>query len=139
MGYSFSPQRRMRVNNNQGRNMTSNARREEALKLLAATGLNRLNYAPPVIRTLWRMGFDIPPPHFASFFYSAALSGTSFAVVWGLLMWLMLSLSHGVSIPVLICLAAFAGLFFGVAMAGYYAIGRRKYHLPKWEALRPAS
>jgi hypothetical protein len=117
--------------------MTSNARREEALKLLATTGLNRLNYAPPLVRMLWRMGFDVPPPHFASFFYSAAMSGIYFAVGLGLLMWLMLWSSHGVSIPLLICMAAFAGLFFGVAMAGYYAIGRRKYHLPKWETLLP--
>ena len=69
--------------------MTSNPRREAALELLAATGLNPWNYEPPLVRVLWRIGFDAPPPHFASFTCAAVVSGVSFAVVWGLLMWLM--------------------------------------------------
>jgi len=119
--------------------MTPNHRREAALKLLAATGLNRLNYEPPLVRLLWRMGFDVPPPHFASFFYGAVVSGAAFAVLWGLLMWFMTWRSQGVSIPWGIGMATFTGLLFGIAMAGYYSIGRRKYNLPDWNSIPSAA
>ena len=118
--------------------MRSNSRREAALELLAATGLNRVNYEPPLIRVLWRLGLDAPPPHFASFASCAIVSGVFFAVIWGLLMWLMAWQSQGVSLPLGIGMAAFVGLLFGVAMAGYYSVGRRKYKLPEWNSLLPA-
>ena len=37
--------------------------------------------------------------------------------------------------PLGIGMAAFAGLLFGVGMAGYYSVGRRRYKLPAWKAL----
>lgn len=31
--------------------------------------------------------------------------------------------------------AVSAGILFGLAMAGYYAYGRKKYNLPRWQDL----
>ena len=118
--------------------MIPNPRREAALKLLAATGLNRWNYEPPIVRVLWRMGIDAPPPHFASFAYGALVSGASFAAIWALFLWLITWHSQGTSLALSIGMAAFGGLLFGVAMAGYYSVTRRKYRLPEWSTLLPA-
>lgn len=119
--------------------MTPHPRREAALKLLAATGLSRLNYEPPLVRMLWRMGFDIPPPHFATFSQAAWLSGVSFAGLWGLLMWVMVGQPNGLAMPWGIGIAGFVGLLFGVAMASYYAWGRRRHKLPDWQSLPDAA
>ena len=39
-------------------------RREAALRLMAGTGIWRSNYAPPLVRLAWRLGWDLPLPHY---------------------------------------------------------------------------
>ena len=116
--------------------MKSNPRREAALRLLAATGLKRSNYEPPLLRLLWRLGVDAPPPHFASFVGNALVAGVFFGSIWGFLMWLFLWRQQAVPATAPIVLTVVAGLFFGIAMAGYYAFGQRKYKLPSWHSMR---
>ena len=111
------------------------SKRETALKLLAATGIWRSNYAPPITRLMWRFGFNVPPPHFARFGSVALIAGVYFAVAWGLLMWLVTWSQQQQSMYISVVSACAAGLFFGLAMAGYYAYGRRKYKLPSWDSL----
>jgi Family of unknown function (DUF6404) len=111
--------------------MDSNPRRDTALTLLAATGMRKSNYAPPLFRLLWRAGFDIPPPHFMSFGARALLLGGFFGVGWGFFMALFMKVR-----PVALMLASLAaGLLFGCAMAAYHAYERRKHRLPAWDSL----
>jgi len=42
---------------------------------------------------------------------------------------------QGFPVALAVVLAAGVGLFVGLSMAGYYAYGRRKYHLPKWNSI----
>jgi Family of unknown function (DUF6404) len=117
--------------------MSSNPKREAALKLLASTGIWRSNYAPPMLRFLWRLGFDTPPPHLVNFSSNALFCGTYFGVTWGLLMWFVFWSPHKISPAAAIISAVFAGIFFGLSMAAYYAHGRRKHNLPLWKDLKP--
>lgn len=117
--------------------MMTSTRREAALQLLEATGMRKSSYAPPGVHLLWRLGIDCPPPHFARFWSVLVLSGVYFGIFWGLLMWLFMWLSSTASKSLLFgslpLAACFAGGFFGLGMAIYYAYGRKKYQLPLWE------
>jgi Family of unknown function (DUF6404) len=115
--------------------MNTNTKRTRALKVLAATGIWRSNYEPPLLRLLWRLGLNVPPPHFAGFFSTAAIEGVFFGVLWGFLMWLLVWSSRGMTFTPVAVLSALTDLFFGLAMAGYYAQGKHKYKLPTWQEL----
>lgn len=116
--------------------MATHQRREAALKLLAATGMRRSNYEPPILRLLWRLGFiNVPPPHFAPFWACALLSGVYFCFIWGVLMWFLTWSRQGMSGSGALAASAFAGFLFGLSMAGYYAYSRRKHGLPPWQEL----
>jgi len=112
--------------------MNFEKRREVALALLQKTGIWRSNYKPPILRLLWRIGFDAPPPHFASFFANFILSGVSFGTIWGFVMWFALWSPQGMPFSRAAFAAFLAGLYFGLVMAVYYRYSARKHSLPKW-------
>lgn len=111
-------------------NMTTHKKRTAALALLAQTGIWRSNYEPPLLRLLWRLGFDVPLPHMMSFWKNALSAGSYFGIAWGLIMW-----TQGTTGTGLLVGAVVAGLLFGIGMASYYAYGKRKYKLPSWQEL----
>lgn len=114
--------------------MTEIEKRRAALELLARTLIKPSNFQPPAIRLLWHLGVNARPPHFASFMSNTALYGGVYAVVWGLGMWL--TVWHGkLTPPEAAIFAAVTGLCFGLAMAAYYACGKRKHKLPSWNEL----
>ena len=115
--------------------MKTSEKRDAALKLLASTGIWRSNYAPPLLRLLWRLGFDVPPPHFGTFWGNALSNGTFFGIGWGVLMWLFGLYDPEMSLGLKFRVASGAGLIFGLAMASYYAYGKRKHNLPSWKEL----
>lgn len=47
----------------------------------------RSNYAPPLLRGLWMLGFKIPPLPFVRFWQIMLMMGLMFSVLWGLMMW----------------------------------------------------
>jgi len=96
----------------------------------------RSNYEPPALRLLWRLGVDVPPPHFASFSSTALALGTFFGFAWGLAMWLFLWRAQAVPAETVLIVVFVAGLLFGTCMASYYAFGRRRYKLPPWNSLQ---
>jgi hypothetical protein len=110
-------------------------KRTKALELLKASGMRRNNYEPPLVSLLWKLGFPVPPPHFASFLGCVAFAGILFGVVWGLVMWFTTWSGSGMDLHAAILVSAVSGLLFGAAMAGMYAYGRRKHKLPAWDAL----
>jgi membrane associated rhomboid family serine protease len=99
---------------------------------LSLKGLGPYTSAPPLYRLLWRLGFDVPPPPFASFMSNALVMGIMFGIVWGLLMWFILWQGE---FPVVgaIFTAVVAGVCFGLAMAAYYRWRVSKLGLPRWE------
>ena len=115
--------------------MSFDLKRTQALEIMARTGVWRSSYEPPAFRTLWRMGIRIPPPHFIPFFPGALGMGLSFAVSWGILMWLLVWSHTDFELQGVFIASGLAGLLFGVFMALYYAYGRYKYKLPKWNSL----
>ena len=115
--------------------MTLSPQHAAALRLLEQTGILKSNYAPPLFRLLWRAGVPVPPPHFMSFFAAAASTGLAFGTMFGLFM-VSFAAALGEASPlrqVWACVSA--GVMFGIAMASYYAYGRRKYQLPEWSVL----
>lgn len=119
--------------------MKTNQRREAALKILASTGMRPSDYLPPVLRLMWLLGLDVPPPHFASFWLNTIVCGGAFGFAWGAIMWFMTWARQGGSIPALLIAPIIAGVLFGALMAVLYASGRRNYHLPSWHDLQQVS
>jgi hypothetical protein len=115
--------------------MTPNKQRDAALALLAQTGIWPSNYAPPLFHLLWRMGVDVPPPHFVRFASVVIFMGTFFGGMFALFMWPTLWTRMGLSFGGALIRSGVAGLVFGLAMAGYYAYGRRRHRLPSWDEL----
>ena len=116
--------------------MKTDQRREAALKALASAGMHRSNYEPPLLRLMWRLGWNVPPPHFAPFWGNAIVSGLFFGIAWGVLVWFMSWSRQGMSLAGVLIAATGAGVLFGATMAGYYAHGKRKYSLPSWHELQ---
>ena len=112
--------------------MTFQSRQAHALDLLKATGMWRSNYEPPIVRLLWKIGAEIPPPHFLPFWKVTVFGGLWFGGVWGAIMWL----TSGMPWPAALTTAGVAGIGFGLAMATYYAYGRRKRRLPDWKTFK---
>jgi uncharacterized membrane-anchored protein len=97
----------------------------------------RSNYEPPLLRLLWRLGLNVPPPHFAGFVATALFSGGFFALLWGVIMWFLTWSRSGMSPTGAVTTAVFGGVLFGLMMASYYYWGRRKHRLPEWKDLLP--
>jgi membrane associated rhomboid family serine protease len=102
------------------------------LRDLGQKGVGQYTIAPPIYRLLWRLGIEIRPPHFASFWSLAAPMAVGFGIFWGIFMWLTVW-QQGSSVSLAVGTAASAGLFFGVFMAAYYRWRARKLALPRWE------
>jgi hypothetical protein len=119
--------------------MKSNPKREAALRLLAATGLKRSSYEPPLLRLLWRLGVDAPPPHFATFGGNVFIAGVYFGSIWGFIMWLFFWRPQATTATAAFVSVVVAGLLFGVTIAMYYAFSRRKYKLPPWHSVQAAN
>ncbi len=115
--------------------MTELERRSAALELLAATDIWPGTYAPPLYWYLWGVGVNVRPPHFEKIWRIALITGLPFGFFIGAVMWLGGSPLKVVSLEVVILCISFWGGFFGLSMAAYFALARRKYHLPKWEEL----
>ena len=98
---------------------------------LGQQGIGQYTIAPPFYRLLWRLGIEVAPPLFASFWSLATFMAVGFGVFWMIFMWFIVwPLRSPVSLAVA---AALAGLFFGVIMAAYYRGRARKLGLPRWE------
>jgi hypothetical protein len=112
--------------------MTFQSRRAQSLDILKSTGMRRSNYEPPFLRALWRMGVEIPPPHFMPFIQIAIFAAALCSIVWGVVIWSLVWPRQGMSALAISC---GAGLCVGYFLAIYYAYGRRKYRLPEWRSL----
>jgi hypothetical protein len=114
--------------------MTAREKINAALDDLKARGVSKSSAAPPVYRLLWALGIHIPPPHFQSFLGLFALQGLSFALI-------MTSVLFAVMQPnefgLLALVGVGSGLLFGLLMASFMQIQRRRLGLPRWDDYTP--
>lgn len=103
-----------------------------AISDLTARGISKGAVAPPLFQLVWKLGIRIPPPHFKTFFGVALLTGSFFAMGWGLLMWFVFWSRTGLSTGQAVMTSLGAGILFGFGMAFYYRRKARKLGLPAW-------
>ncbi|CAI1706738.1 Uncharacterised protein [Serratia fonticola] len=115
--------------------MTFDEKKERALALMAEKKMWRSNYAPPLLRLLWKFGVQIPPPPFMSFWLNVLCFGVFFGSVWGLFMWFTIWNSEGYSAIMALQTSLFAGGLFGLMMALYHYWRKRVNKLPNWDSL----
>jgi hypothetical protein len=109
------------------------ARRDIALRLMAAKGLHHARYAPTLYRLLWYCSVPIRPPHFTSFLGNLLLMGGWFG--WLFFVCLLIWSRPDMPASGSILLSVSAGVLFGAAIAGYFAYSARKHELPNWSEL----
>jgi len=105
-----------------------------SLAVLSQRGLPRHRYEPPLFRLLWKIGIQVPPPHYMGFAKVSVCFGAWFAVFWGSLMWLLMWSRQGRGLADDALAATVAGACFGLIMAWFYERDRRKFSLPAWES-----
>jgi hypothetical protein len=110
--------------------MTREEKIEYMLNDLAQKGIGRYTAAPPLHRLLWRLGFDVAPPPFATFWSNALLMGVSFAVAWAVIMWL--AVWRDLPLISALIVSGVTGAFVGLSTAAYYRWRWRKLGLPHW-------
>lgn len=114
--------------------MTHQEKLEIMYRHMALLGVPKSTAAPPAWRILWRLGVGVPPPLFASFIPCALAMGAGFALLWGLLMWVILWGRQGMLLGMSAAAALTAGALFGLIMGAYFRYLARKHRLPSWES-----
>ncbi len=112
--------------------MTHDEKVAYLLKDLGKKGIGQYTIAPPIYRLLWRLGVEVKPPHFASFWSLVGTTGVAFGIFWGIFMWFLVW-QQSTPVSLAVGAAALAGLVFGLVMAVYFRRRSRKLALPRWE------
>ena len=115
--------------------MSFEKKKERAIAIMDRKKMWRSNYAPPLLRLLWKMGFKIPPLPFASFWQITLLMGGMFGFIWGVVMWFVSWKSMGMQPTVAIGTTMGAGVLFGVFLAVFHWWRKLVNHLPDWDSL----
>ncbi len=109
-------------------------KRDRALALLARTGIMKRNYLPPTYPILWRLGLEVPPPHFLSFWNLLLITGLPFGICWiGLCLGSFEA--HGLDMTLAVLGFVIVVGAPGAVFASYYTAGRKRFRLPKWSEL----
>lgn len=103
---------------------------EAALQHLESLGIERALIDPRILRGLWRLGIDLAPPHFASFWQNFLVVGSYYTVTWGGPMWLLHWSREGASFYTGLAFAILAGAVFGGVIASSYERAKRRNGLP---------
>ena len=91
------------------------------------------NSNPPYVRLLKYLGFSPLPPHYSSFWKVCLTQAAWFGIFWGIWMWFTQWSGENSSNAEVLLSASSAGCFFGLSMSFYYAYGKRRYSLSRWE------
>lgn len=115
--------------------MSFERKKERARTMMESKNMWRSNYAPPLLRLLWKSGLKIPPLPFASFWEVTLIMGFGFSLVWGLVMWFFTWQAMGVQPSSAILRSLAGGLLFGIIMAAFHSWRKKANNLPDWKDL----
>ncbi|WP_320752015.1 DUF6404 family protein [Enterobacter roggenkampii] len=108
---------------------------EKSLSLMKERNMWELNYAPPLYKRLWKKGYQIPPPPFASVWLNTLIFGMYFSIVWGGLLLALLLLLDIFEVKIFLMYSFSAGILFGMSMSIYHLWRRVVNQLPEWDDL----
>ena len=106
-----------------------------AMEELAPSSIKAWNYDPPLHRALRRLGIKLRPPHYQTQSVNAAIFGVPFAVLFGVIMWLLPWPANDGPIGVFILLVVLAGAMFGWLMARSCRRDAAAAELTDWDDL----
>jgi len=115
--------------------MTFDERRKRAIAVLNRKGIPQASSEPAHIRLFRRLGMQVRPLHFESFWRTTFFCGLWFAPVWALTMWLFSWRKEGTDPAIAALATVICGLIYGLVMASVFAWSRKKHALPTWESL----
>lgn len=110
-------------------------KKEKALTLMENKKMWRSNYAPPLLKMLWRLGAKVPPPPFAPFWLNTVIFSIVFIPLWGIFMWFSTWQDEPVSVLTMTLNSLSAGLIYGACMALFHFWRMRAKDLPDWKSL----
>ena len=110
-------------------------KKERALAIMESKKMWRSNYAPPLLRGLWKLGLKIPPLPFAPCWQVTFIMGFGFGLVWGPVMWFFTWQGMGVEPSWAILRSLSGGILFGVMMAAFHGWRKKANNLPDWKNL----
>lgn len=115
--------------------MSFERKKKRAFAIMESKNMWRSNYAPPLLRALWKLGLKIPPLPFASFWQVTFMMGFGFGLVWGLVMWFFIWQGMDVQPSWAIFRSLSGGILFGVMMAAFHWWRKKANNLPDWKNL----
>ena len=92
-------------------------------------GVGGWTAAPPLVRLLWRLKLDVPPPLYWSF----AANALTLGLMLGLLFWLFTFLIRDGGWGRGLITTSIAAVFFGWGMASYTRKLARRLRLSPWD------
>jgi hypothetical protein len=114
--------------------MTHRQKVKRLIADLRKQGMSPYTVAPPLFRLLWALGFKVPPPLFLGFLTLTLLTGASFGILWGVVMWQLQWQAWHVPLGLKVIIATGVGLMFGLYMATYFRWKAKHLRLPPWDS-----
>ncbi|SPJ29666.1 DUF6404 family protein [Falsiruegeria mediterranea] len=102
---------------------------------LRVRGAERHARLPWLFRLFQKLGFEPIPPLYRSFLRNFVGTAAYFSPVWGGLMYFAAWRYTGLHPHIMIATSLFAGVLFGLMMAGYFYMKQRKLNLTAWDRL----
>jgi hypothetical protein len=117
-------------------NQNFEARRANAVRLLAEKGVPRWKTIPATYRFAWSRGIRLRPPHFASWSANFALFGGVAGAITAVGTWLAITAMEG-EMPLLRSAAMGMGavIVYGFSEAARYKREAEDHGLPQWDDL----
>lgn len=100
--------------------MTFEQKKARAIALMDSKKMWRSNYAPPLLRILWRLGIRLPPLPFMPFWQVTVLTGGLWGISWGCAMWFIYWGPSGMVAGEAIIISITGGFLSGLCMASFH-------------------
>ena len=104
---------------------------------LSNRGIDPRTFAPPIYRWLWKLGVEIPPPHFSTFWFLFAFQGGCFGLALGVPIFAS-GMFFSLPLQLLVILSVASGVLFGLCMAIYFRWQAKTHRLPLWKDYKGA-
>lgn len=115
--------------------MTFEQKKEQAIAIMENKNMWKSNYAPPLIRALWKLGLKVIPLPFMPFWQATLITGIFFGPLYGLFMWFSVWKHGEITLTIAISMSLIAGFLFGVGMACFNWWLKIRNNLPAWDKL----